>query len=57
MQVQVHTMELGALMKIGGNRESGENPERSRHCNGGALFFCFSPLDENRGRPKERVDP
>lgn len=30
-------VQLGALVKARGNRESGANPERSRHCKRGVL--------------------
>lgn len=38
-----------------GNRESGESPERSRHCNQGVLFDR-NPLIFYMGKDKERID-
>ena len=50
-------LALGAFMckRIKGNRESGESPERSRHCNQGALFERI-PLIRVMGKEKERYD-
>ncbi len=41
------------LRQARGNRESGANPERSRHCNGEALFWLMSLVI--RGRQKKKL--
>jgi len=44
IQLQHHIVsKLGALVKTRGNRESGANPEQSRHCHWGVLYHvCHS---------------
>ncbi|GAA4860879.1 hypothetical protein GCM10023310_45270 [Paenibacillus vulneris] len=46
-----HEYPLGAFVKTKGNRESGANPERSRHCKRGVSFIMS--LGVTPGKAKE----